>query len=110
MIIDENKENISLLKVLGYRKKEIYSMILNSSGFLVILGYILGVPLLLGLLGVMFNSLTKEMSIALPITIGYGYLIIGFIIIYVTYEVSKALSKKKVNKISMTEVLKSRLE
>lgn len=110
MIIEENKENISLLKVLGYRKREVYSMILNSSAFLVILGYILGVPLLLALLGVMFKSLTKEMSISLPITISYNYIIIGFIIIYVTYEFSKALSKKKINRISMTEVLKSRLE
>lgn len=110
MIIDENKENISLMKVLGYRKKEVYSMILNSSAFLVILGYVLGVPILISLLGNMFKSLTKEMSISLPITISYSYLIIGFVIIYVTYEVSKALSKKKVNRISMTEVLKSRLE
>jgi putative ABC transport system permease protein len=110
MIIEENKENISLMKVLGYRKREIYSMILNSSSFLVILGYILGVPLLLSLLGEMFKSLTKEMSISLPVTISYNYILIGFVIIYVTYEISKALSKKKVSRISMTEILKSRLE
>lgn len=110
MIIDENKENISLLKVLGYRKKEVYSMILNSSSFLVVVGYILGVPLLLMSLRAMFQSLTKEMSISLPTTISYSYLLIGFVIIYFTYEISKALSKKKINRISMTEVLKSRLE
>lgn len=110
MIIEENKENISLLKVLGYRKKEVYSMILNSSSFLVVLGYILGVPLLLMSLRAMFQSLTKEMSISLPTTISYSYLLIGFVIIYFTYEISKALSKKKISRISMTEVLKSRLE
>jgi putative ABC transport system permease protein len=110
MIIEENKENISLMKVLGYRKKEIYSLILNSSAFIIILGYILGVPLLLASLGVMFKSITKEMSISLPITISYSYLFIGFAIIYITYEISKALSKGKVNRISMNEVLKSRLE
>ncbi len=110
MIIEENKENISLLKVLGYRKKEVYSMILNSSSFLVVLGYILGVPLLLMSLRAMFQSLTKEMSISLPTTISYSYLLIGFVIICFTYEISKALSKKKINRISMTEVLKSRLE
>jgi putative ABC transport system permease protein len=32
------------------------------------------------------------------------------VIIYATYEISKMLSKKKVNRISMNEVLKSRLE
>lgn len=110
MIIEENKENISLMKVLGYRKKEVYSLILNSSAFLIVLGYILGIPLLLVSLDAMFKSLTAEMSISLPITISYSYLIIGFVIIYGTYEISKFLSKKKVNRISMNEVLKSRLE
>lgn len=110
MIIEENKENISLMKVLGYRKKEIYSLILNSSAFLIVVGYVLGVPLLIASLGAMYKSLTKEMSISLPITIDYSYLIIGFVIIYITYEISKALSKKKVERISMNEVLKSRLE
>jgi len=110
MIIEENKENISLMKILGYRKKEVYSMILNSSSFLVVIGYILGIPLLLTSLGAMLKSLTKEMSIALPLKINFVYLIIGFVVIYLTYELSKALSKKKVNRISMNEVLKSRLE
>jgi putative ABC transport system permease protein len=110
MVIEENKENISLMKVLGYRKKEVYSMILNSSSFLVVLGYILGVPLLLASLSAMFKSLTKEMSISLPITISYSYLVIGFVIIYFTFVVSKTLNKKKINRISMNEVLKSRLE
>jgi putative ABC transport system permease protein len=110
MVIEENKENISLMKVLGYRKKEVYSMILNSSSFLVVLGYVLGVPLLLASLSAMFKSLTKEMSISLPITISYSYLVIGFVIIYFTFVVSKTLNKKKINRISMNEVLKSRLE
>ncbi|WP_238881846.1 ABC transporter permease [Clostridium sp. YIM B02551] len=110
MIIEENKENISLMKILGYRKKEVYSMILNSSVFLVIIGYILGIPLLIVSLNAMFKSLTQEMSISLPITINYVYLLIGFIIIYATYEISKTLSKRKLNKIAMDEILKSRLE
>ncbi|MDF2514493.1 MAG: permease [Herbinix sp.] len=110
MMIEENKENISLMKILGYRKREVYSLILNSSSFSVILGYILGVPLLLASLNEMFRSLTKEMSISLPITISYRYLIAGFVIIYITYELTKALSKKKINRISMNEILKSRLE
>ncbi len=110
MMIEENKENISLMKILGYRKREVYSLILNSSSFSVVLGYLLGIPLLLVSLNEMFRSLTKEMSISLPITISYGYMMAGFLVIYLTYEVSKALSKKKINRISMNEILKSRLE
>jgi len=110
LTIEENKENISLMKVLGYRKKEVYSLILNSSSFIVIAGYILGVPLLLVSLKAMFASVTKDMSISFPVTIGYGYVFAGFIIIFLTYELSKLLSRKKVNRISMVEALKSRME
>jgi len=35
---------------------------------------------------------------------------IGFVIIYWIFELSKAISKKKINRISMTEALKSRAE
>lgn len=110
LTIEENKDNISLLKVLGYRKKEIYSLILNSSRFIVVLGYILGVPLLLGSLTALFKSMTKEMSISFPVTLDNIYIIIGFVIIYLTFELSKLFSRKKINKISMAEALKSRVE
>jgi putative ABC transport system permease protein len=110
LIIEENKESISLMKVLGYRKKEVYSLILNSSSFLVVLGYILGVPLLLASLSAMFKSVTKSMNLTFPVTIGYSYVIVGFVVIYITYEISKLLSRKKINRISMTEALKAGME
>lgn len=110
LTIEENKENISLMKVLGYRKKEVYSLILNSSTFIVIIGYLLGIPLLLASLSALFKSMTKEMSISFPVTIEYSYLLIGFVIIYLTYELSKFLSRKKIDRISMSEALKSRME
>lgn len=110
LIIEENKGTISLMKVLGYHKKEIYSLILNSSTFTVIVGYVLGVPLLLASLRAMFESLTKEMNLSFPITIEFGYIIAGFAVIYLTYELSKLLSRKKVNRISMAEALKVEIQ
>jgi putative ABC transport system permease protein len=110
LTIEENKENISLMKVLGYRKKEVYSLILNSSTFIVVIGYILGIPLLLASLGALFKSITKDMSVSFPVTIDYLYVLIGFVIIYLTYELSKLLNRQKINKITMAEALKSRME
>ncbi len=107
LTIEENRENISLMKVLGYRKKEIYSLILNSSTFIVILGYILGIPLLLVSLDALFKSVTKDMTISMPIKINYAYTIFGFVIIYLTYELSKLLSRRKINRVSMVEALKA---
>jgi putative ABC transport system permease protein len=110
LTIEENKENISLMKVLGYRKKEVYSLILNSSNFIVVLGYALGIPLLITSLKAMFKSMTKDMSITFPVTIDYLYVAVGFAIIYLTFELSKFLNRRKVNRISMSEALKSRME
>lgn len=107
LIIEENKGNISLMKVLGYKKKEVYSLILNSSSIIVVLGYIIGVPMLTASLGQLIKSATKGMNVSFPITINYLYVIIGFVIIYASYELSKAVSRRKVNRISMTEALKS---
>lgn len=110
LIIEENKENISLMKVLGYRKKEVYSLILNSSSFIVVIGYIIGVPLLLSSLSALFKSVTKDMSMSFAVTLDYKYIFIGFIIIYLTYELSKIMSRRKINRISMAEALKARME
>lgn len=110
LTIEENKENISLMKVLGYRKKEVYSLILNSSNFIVVLGYAMGIPLLLASLKALFKSMTKEMSITFPVTLDYLYIAAGFAIIYLTFELSKLLNRRKVNRISMSEALKSRME
>lgn len=107
MIIEENKENISLMKVLGYKKKEVYSLILNSSSFIVIAGYILGVPLVLASLNALFKSVTSTTNLSFPVKIDYIYVVLGFVIIYFTYELSKFLSRKKINTISMSEALKA---
>ncbi|MCX7747795.1 MAG: ABC transporter permease [Clostridia bacterium] len=110
LVIEENKQSISMMKVFGYKKKEIYSLILNSSFFMVIIGYVIGVPLLLTSMSAMFKSITRSMNFAFPVTIQYGYVLVGFVVIYFTYEVSKALSRKKINRISMTEALKAGME
>jgi ABC-type transport system, involved in lipoprotein release, permease component len=107
MIIEENRKSISLMKVLGYKRKEVYSLILNSSSFIIILGYIIGVPLVTVSLDAMYKSVASDINIVFPIKIDYSYILVGFICIYLTYEISKAISKRKVNKISMNEILKS---
>ena len=51
LIVEEYKSSISLMKIFGYRKKEINSLLLNSSTIVVVIGYIMGIPLILAALG-----------------------------------------------------------
>ena len=110
LIIEENKANISLMKVFGYRKKEVNSLILNSSSIVIVIGYIIGIPLTLVSMSAMFKSVTESINLTLPVRISYPYILLGFVALYLTYELSKALSKKKTGSISMSEALKSGME
>lgn len=110
LIIEENRDNISLMKIFGYRKREVDSLILNSSALVVVVGYIIGIPLILATMGAMFGSLTASVNLTMPATISYPYVIAGFAVVYLTYELSKALSKKKISRISMGEALKASID
>lgn len=110
LLIEENRANISLLKILGYSRKRIFSLILNSTSGLVILGYIISVPLITVLMDKFFEAITSEMDITIPAKVNVLYVIACFILIYVTYEVSKLLSRKKIINISMADSLKNRVE
>lgn len=110
LVVEENRGNISLLKILGYKKKEVYSLILNSNIILVIIGYLISIPLLINSLQAMFKSATKNMNMSLPVKLSLTSNIIGFILIWITYEITKYMNRKKVDKIAMVEALKNRNE
>ncbi len=73
MIIEENKTSISLLKIFGYRKKEVNALVLNSSTIVVVLGYLLGVPLILASIRGLLQSLDNSVGITLPVSINPLY-------------------------------------
>jgi putative ABC transport system permease protein len=110
LIIEENRNNISLLKILGYQKKKIYSLILNSNTVIVILAYIVSLPLAKMSLNSLFKVVTSNMDFSIPAKIDTINIFIGFIIIMVTYELAKLLTRRKVVSIPMTEALKAARE
>jgi len=86
-------------------------LILNSSTIVVIIGYIIGIPLILRALGVLTQSLENSIGLTLPpMRIDLPYILIGFMVVMLSYELSKRLCRKKVNAVSMSEVLKSGME
>ncbi len=110
LVVDESRSSISLMKVFGYRKKEIGKLILGSNTFIVILGYLLGIPALLGTVGAFYGSLTESLQIVLPVKLNVLYILLGFIIVMATYEFAKWMCRKKVARIPMSEALKAGTE
>lgn len=111
LMIEENKNTISLLKIFGYTNKEVNSLILNSSTIFVIFGYLLGIPLVFAGLSVLVQSLEDSIGLVLPpLKLSLTYALFGFGVVMISYEFSKWLCKKKVDKVSMSEVLKSEMD
>jgi len=110
MIIEENRGTISMMKVLGYPKKKIRSLILNANSVLVVLGYVLSIPLILGSMDVMFSQFTREMNLVIPAKMAWWSMVVGFVIIWVAYDLARRISRRSIEHIAMAESLKSRAE
>ncbi|WP_243298746.1 ABC transporter permease [Bacillus litorisediminis] len=106
MILEENTYTISMLKVLGYENKAIAKMVLNLYTAVVIVGYLLSIPLSLAAMESIVKYLAGETSFALPVELSPISLIAGLLIMLVTYQLSLFVSKRKVAKISLQEVMK----
>jgi putative ABC transport system permease protein len=110
LMIDESRNTISLLKVLGYRGKELAKLILNSSTPAVFIGFWLGLPLMLAF-GTNISDYVAEMiNMVIPMIVNPLYVLISFVLIFAVYEITKRLSERKLAKISMSEALKAGTE
>ncbi|TCL54748.1 putative ABC transport system permease protein [Hydrogenispora ethanolica] len=110
MIIEENKSTISLMKIFGYRKKEVNFLILNSSTMVVVIGYVIGIPLSFAAMGGLMKALENSVTFSMPVMIDPLYMGVGFAVVMLSYELSKLLCRKKINAVSMSEALKAGTE
>jgi putative ABC transport system permease protein len=110
MIIEENRASISLFKVLGYRPKEVNRLILDSNTIVVVIGYVIGIPALLASVTALMASLADSMQMTIPARMSIWNILLGFVIVMLTFQVSRFLSKKKINRVQMSEALKAAVE
>ena len=108
MVIDKNALNISLLKVFGYRNKEVNKLYLSQTQWIIILSVIVFLPLQYFLIGKIWPGMLNSMS-------GFFYfrvtpLVMAIIVVLgaTTCLITNAIHVKHVRKIDMTEALKNR--
>ncbi len=104
--IEENFKNISLLKVMGYGKKEISKMVLRIYGPIIIFASVVGYPVLIALLRFGFYLLAEEFGISIPVKFSLLNWAIGTGAITVAYTISLQVSKRSLKRISLQEALK----
>lgn len=106
LTVEDNYYNISLLKVIGYNKKEVNAMILNSYLGYAIISYIISIPITLIIVEELKKYFNQEFHRVFPLNFSYWMGVIGLILIIGVFYLGSLSSKKKIEKISLQEVLK----
>lgn len=106
MIAAENRTGISVMKVLGLSKCEIAGRVLNVNHVLVCIGFVLSIPLAYGFVKIGYADTIENYGMLLAPVITVKSLIIGFLLTWITYEISLFLQRRKISGIDMVEALK----
>ena len=108
VMIDRSAFGISLMKVFGYRSKEIKKLYINGNTVIVLIGAYLSIILSKVLVDAYFpNTIANvacEMNLSLPI---YVY-IMEFALVTIAYFAVNTLLILKINKVTLADVLKNR--
>ena len=106
MTIEDNYYSISLLKVMGYSKKEVNSMLLQSYFIYSIISYLISVPITAISFNLGVKYLASEFGMVIPLELEWWHILVGLILIIIIFLVGSFGAKKKIDKISLQEVLK----
>lgn len=106
MIVSEMGTNISVMKVLGFSRREITNRVLNVNHILVCIGFLIGIPAAYAFVKVGYADTIENYGMLLAPVVKVKAVIIGFVLTWITYEISLLLQKRKISRIDMVESLK----
>ena len=108
VMIDRSAMGISLIKIFGYRPKEIRALYLNGNLFSVAVGAAVAVPLVKKAMDMIFPSFIPNVACSMKLAFPwYLYVLIYFAVIFI-YAVINSILIRKIKKISPAEILKNR--
>lgn len=110
MIIEENRYTITMLKILGFRKKEINGMLLNMNHILVPIGFLLSIPFGLAICTAALADTVESFSMYIEAHIAPMSLLICLVLLCFAYFASLSVLKGKVTRVNMVSELKERTE
>ncbi|MHB8129366.1 MAG: FtsX-like permease family protein [Mobilitalea sp.] len=110
MIVQENRINISMLKVLGYRTKEINNLVLNTNHILLPISYVFSIISCMKLCEVVFKQFVSKINVYIQPVITITSMLICLVTLVLSYYISLFMLKRKVVRVNMVESLKDNRE
>lgn len=106
MLVSENRLNISMLKVLGYRDREINRMVLNANHVLLPIGIAVGILVSYFSIKLYFSAFAETEGMIIPIILKPASVLFTVIIVGACYFISLLFIRRKTIRVDMVESLK----
>lgn len=110
MLVTENRTNISMLKVLGYRDKQINQIVLNVNHILLPIGILLSIPLVFASTNWFMVFLAEFIGVLPKAYVAPWSFVYTVVLVCWSYFGSLFLLRRKVSKVDMVESLKGNRE
>lgn len=107
LTVEKNYYVISLLKVMGYDRREVRSMILNSYFMYALASALLSIPIALIILRVIIVVFAEDYGFILPLEFEWIYLLYTLGAVSILFFASTFISRRKIDQIPLQEVLKT---
>ncbi len=108
VMIDRSAFGISLIKIFGYRAKEIRKLYLNGNLFIVVIGAFISIPLAKKVMDVLYPYMVSNVACGMNLTFSLKLYGIIFGAVILLYFIINPLLVRRVKKIVPAEVLKNR--
>lgn len=108
VMIDRSAFHISMVKVFGYRTKEIKKLYLNGNFYIIAVGALICIPLAKKCMDLIYPAMVSNVGCGVNVAFTPGLYAIIYIGVILVYLVINRLLVGRLNKVNLAEVLKNR--
>jgi len=108
VMIDRSAHNISLIKVFGYRRREIKKLYLDGNFYIIAVGALICLPLSKKLMDMAFPYMISNVTCGFHVDAPLAFYVIAYVLILALYFVINAVLVRKLDRYTPAEVLKNR--
>jgi len=108
VMIDRSAQNISLIKVFGYRRGEIRKLYLDGNFYVIAIGALLVLPLSKKIMNRIFPFMISNVTCGLNVKAPISFFVVAYAVILALYFVINTILVKRLDKFTPAEILKNR--
>lgn len=108
VMIDRCAFHISMVKVFGYRAKEIKKLYLNGNFYVIAVGAAICIPLAKKCMDLMYPAMVCNVACSMNLTFSWQMYVLIYVGILITYFVINELLVGRLKKVNLADVLKNR--